>query len=74
VTASDALLLGPVIASVVSVGGAWIGGLVGTRKVRRELEPNGGNSIKDQLNRQDEALVRVETRLNEHIQYHLEKT
>jgi hypothetical protein len=68
------MLFGPVIAAVVSVGGAWIGGSVGTRKVRRELEPNGGNSVKDQLNRQDDSLLRLETRLNDHIQFHLEKT
>lgn len=41
--------------------------------MQRDLKPNGGTSIKDQLNRIEHDVSEVRTKLDGHIVWHLDK-
>lgn len=54
------------VASIAILGGCFIGAMKYVIRseiapVKREVLPNGGSSMKDQLNAIDKRLVRVET-------------
>ncbi len=55
------------ILTMVSVVLAALGWLIKANiHMSKEFKPNGGSSLRDQLNR-------IETRLNDHIDWHLDK-
>ena len=55
------------ILTMVSIVLAALGWLIKANiHMSKEFKPNGGSSLRDQLNR-------IETRLNDHIDWHLDK-
>jgi hypothetical protein len=55
------------ILTMVSIVLAALGWLIKANiHMSREFKPNGGSSLRDQLNR-------IESRLNDHIDWHLDK-
>ena len=70
---------GEVIALVsvsVTVITALLGGLLWIIKaqvssMRKDLQPNGGSSTKDQLNRIERDVREVRGKVDDHIQWHL---
>ena len=72
-TYAQALLYGPIIGSFVGGAFGFLGSLVANRKVRKEMKPNGGGSVKDQLNYLTQQTSYLTTRLDEHIDFHLGK-
>jgi len=70
---------GEIIALVsvsVTVITALLGGLLWIIKaqvssMRKDLQPNGGSSTKDQLNRIERDVRDVRSKVDDHIQWHL---
>jgi hypothetical protein len=62
-TPSEALTI-LTMASVVLAALGWL--IKANIHMSKEFKPNGGSSIRDQLNR-------IENRLNDHIDWHLDK-
>jgi hypothetical protein len=55
------------VLTMVSIVLAALGWLIKANiHMSKEFKPNGGSSLRDQLNR-------IETRLNDHIDWHLDK-
>jgi hypothetical protein len=55
---------------------AVLGGLMWVIKaqvtsMRRDLQPNGGSSTKDQLNRIERDVIEVRHKVDDHITWHL---
>jgi len=61
-----------VVITAVIAGLLWIVKAQVTA-MQRDLKPNGGTSIKDQLNRIERDVSDVRTKLDGHIVWHLDK-
>ena len=66
----------PEILTVLSIGGVIVGILfwiIDSRlgKVMREFQPNGGASVRDQLNRIEKKVEAVEAKVDGHIDWHM---
>jgi hypothetical protein len=64
------------VAVSLSVVTALLGGLLWVVKsqvqaMRKDLQPNGGSSTKDQLNRIESDVREVRSKVDDHIQWHL---
>ena len=64
------------VAVSLSVVTALLGGLLWIVKsqvqaMRKDLQPNGGASTKDQLNRIERDVIEVRHKVDDHIQWHL---
>lgn len=68
------------IISLVSVSLAIVTALLGgllwiikaqVQAMRKDLQPNGGSSTKDQLNRIENDVREVRNKVDDHIQWHL---
>ena len=73
-TAEVISLLGvsTVVITAVIAGLLWIV-KAQVSAMQRDLKPNGGNSTKDQLNRIENDVADVRTKLDGHIVWHLDK-
>lgn len=72
-TAGEIISLVAVSLSIVT---ALLGGLMWVIKaqvqaMRRDMQPNGGSSTKDQLNRIESDVRDVRNKVDDHIQWHL---
>jgi len=72
-TPSEIIALVSVSVTVIT---ALLGGLLWVVKaqvqaMRRDLQPNGGSSTKDQLNRIERDVREVRGKVDDHIQWHL---
>jgi hypothetical protein len=72
-TAGEIISLVAVSLSVVT---ALLGGLLWIIKtqvgaMRKDMQPNGGSSIKDQLNRIEKDVREVRHKVDDHISWHL---
>jgi hypothetical protein len=72
-TAGEIISLVAVSLSIVT---AALGGLLWIIKaqvssMRKDLQPNGGSSTKDQLNRIERDVREVRGKVDDHIQWHL---
>ena len=70
----------PEIVSLVGVSLAIVTTLLGglmwvvkaqVQAMRKDLQPNGGSSTKDQLNRIENDVREVRNKVDDHIQWHL---
>jgi hypothetical protein len=61
-----------VVITAVIAGLLWIV-KAQVSSMQRDLKPNGGNSTKDQLNRIENDVADVRTKLDGHIVWHLDK-
>ena len=64
------------VLTVLTIGGIVVGVLfylIDTRlnKVLREFQPNGGQSVRDQLNRIEKKVEAVEAKVDGHIDWHM---
>jgi hypothetical protein len=64
------------VAVSLSIVTAVLGGLMWIIKaqvtsMRRDLQPNGGSSTKDQLNRIERDVIEVRHKVDDHITWHL---
>jgi hypothetical protein len=64
------------VAVSLSIVTAVLGGLMWVIKaqvtsMRRDLQPNGGSSTKDQLNRIERDVIEVRHKVDDHITWHL---
>ena len=64
------------VLTVLTIGGIVVGilfYLIDTRlnKVLREFQPNGGQSVRDQLNRIEKKVEAVEAKVDGHIDWHM---
>lgn len=71
-TTAQAMFLGPILGSLVGGLFGVLGSMVASRKVRKEMKPNGGSSMKDQLGYLTQQTAYLTQRFDEHIKYHLE--
>ena len=74
-TAGEIISLVAVSLSIVT---AVLGGLMWVIKaqvtsMRRDLQPNGGSSTKDQLNRIERDVREVRSKVDDHITWHLKE-
>lgn len=72
-TAGEIISLVAVSLSIVT---AVLGGLMWVIKaqvthMRKDLQPNGGGSTKDQLNRIERDVIEVRGKVDDHITWHL---
>ena len=72
-TAGEIISLVAVSLSIVT---AVLGGLMWVIKaqvtsMRKDLQPNGGSSVKDQLNRIERDVIEVRSKVDDHITWHL---
>lgn len=72
-TAGEIISLVSVSLAIVT---ALLGGLLWIIKtqvaaMRRDMQPNGGSSIKDQLNRIEHDVREVRAKVDDHITWHL---
>ena len=72
-TAGEIISLVAVSLSIVT---AVLGGLMWVIKaqvthMRKDLQPNGGSSTKDQLNRIERDVIEVRSKVDDHITWHL---
>jgi hypothetical protein len=72
-TAGEIISLVSVSLSIVT---ALLGGLLWIIKtqvgaMRKDMQPNGGSSIKDQLNRIEKDVREVRHKVDDHISWHL---
>lgn len=72
-TAGEIISLVSVSLAIVT---ALLGGLLWVVKaqvqaMRKDLQPNGGSSTKDQLNRIESDIKEVRNKVDDHIQWHL---
>ena len=72
-TAGEIISLVSVSLAIVT---ALLGGLLWIIKtqvaaMRRDMQPNGGSSIKDQLNRIENDVREVRNKVDDHITWHL---
>ena len=68
-----ALFYGPIIGSIIGGLCGVLGSYFGNRRVRKEMKPNGGGSMKDQVNYLTLGLNYLTQRFDEHIKYHMEQ-
>jgi hypothetical protein len=64
------------VAVSLSIVTAVLGGLMWVVKaqvtsMRKDLQPNGGSSTKDQLNRIERDVIEVRHKVDDHITWHL---
>ena len=64
------------VAVSLSIVTAVLGGLMWVVKaqvtsMRKDMQPNGGNSTKDQLNRIERDVIEVRHKVDDHITWHL---
>jgi hypothetical protein len=64
------------VAVSLSIVTAVLGGLMWVIKaqvtsMRKDLQPNGGSSTKDQLNRIERDVIEVRHKVDDHITWHL---
>ena len=71
------------IISLVSVSLAIVTALLGglmwiiksqVQAMRRDLQPNGGSSVKDQLNRIESDVRDVRMKVDDHIDWHMDNS
>ena len=72
-TAGEIISLVSVSLAIVT---ALLGGLMWIIKsqvtaMRKDLQPNGGSSVKDQLNRIERDVIEVRSKVDDHITWHL---
>ena len=63
------------VVPLIIIGSAIMGGLLWLIRAQialhRSFQPNGGSSVKDQLNRIESDMKDVQRKVDEHITYHL---
>lgn len=63
------------VVPLIIIGSAIMGGLLWLIRAQialhRSFQPNGGSSVKDQLNRIESDMKDVRHKVDEHITYHL---
>jgi Ni/Fe-hydrogenase subunit HybB-like protein len=59
------------IATAILTGLAWI--IKSQLAMQKAFQPNGGSSVKDQLNRIESQVQKVSDRVDDHIDWHMNR-
>ena len=64
--------------TVLTIAGIVLAGLffiidARVSKVTRELKPNGGSSLRDAVDRIEKAQDRIESKIDNHVTWHLDR-